>query len=110
MRFDLVTHDPATLFRIIAKQQWDQAVVQATDAVRQQTAKRRDARLVVVAGTKSEGHTCDGHNSRQSAKPNGVKAERNRRYGNKEWGVCDKQGHKRKDCPQSQQGKTGKGV
>ena len=43
---DLVTHDPDALFSIIAKQQRDQAVIEANDAVRRQTAKRRDARSV----------------------------------------------------------------
>ena len=46
----------------------------------------------------------------QSAKTAGVKAERNRRYDNNECFVCGKQGHKQWDCPQSQQGKAGKGV
>ena len=46
----------------------------------------------------------------QSAKTAGVKAERNRRYENNECFVCGKQGHKQWDCPQSQQGKAGKGV
>ena len=39
MRFDLVTHDPDALFNIIAKQQRDQAVIEANDAERRQTAK-----------------------------------------------------------------------
>ena len=83
-RFDLVTHDPDALFSIIAKQQRDQAVIEANDAVRRQTAKRRDARLVAVAQTKPQGSTADGHDSRESAKAAGVKAEWNRRYDNKE--------------------------
>ena len=76
MRFDLVTHDPDELFSIIAKQQRDQAVIEANDAVRRQTAKR-DARSVAVEGTKPQGSTADGHDSRESAKAAGVKAERN---------------------------------
>ena len=40
----------------------------------------------------------------------GVKAKRNHRYDNNECFVCGKQGHKQWDCPQSQQGKAGKGV
>ena len=98
------------LFIIIAKQQRDQAVIQANDAVRRQTTKRRGARSVAVAGTKPQGSTADGHDSRESAKAGGVKAERNRRYDNKKCFVCVKQGHKQRDCPQSQQGKAGKGV
>ena len=39
-----------------------------------------------------------------------MKAERNRRYDKNECFVCGKQGHKQWDCPQSQQGKAGKGV
>ena len=39
-----------------------------------------------------------------------VNAERNRRYGNNECFVCGKQGHKQWGCPQSQQGKSEKGV
>ena len=52
MRFDLVTHDPDSLFSQIAKQQRDQAIVEANDAVRRQTAKGREVRSVAVAGTK----------------------------------------------------------
>ena len=39
MRFDLVTHDPGALFSIIAKQLRDPDVIEANDAVHQQTAK-----------------------------------------------------------------------
>ena len=109
MRVDLATHDPDALFNIIAKQQRDQAVIEANDAERRQTAKRRDARSVAAAGTKPPGSTADGHDSRERAKAAGVKAGRNRRYDNKCF-VCAKQGHKQWDCPQSQQGKAGKGV
>ena len=109
-RSDLVTHDSDALFSITDKQQRDQAVIEANDSVRRQTAKRRDARWVAVDGTQPQGCTADGHDSRESAKAAGVKAERNRWYDNKECFVCRKQGHKQRDCPQSQQGKTGKGV
>ena len=110
MRFDLVTHGPDALFSVIAKQQRDQAVIEANDAERRQPATRRDARSMSAAGTKPQGSTADEHDSRESAKAAGVKAERNRRYDNKECFVCGKQGHKQRDCPQSQQGKAGKGV
>ena len=110
MRFDFVTDDPDALFSIIAKQQRDQAVIEANDAVRRQTAKRRDARSVAVAGTKPQGSTADEHDSRESGKAAGVKVERNRRYDNDECFVCGKQGHKQWDCLQSQQGKAGKGL
>ena len=39
MRFDLVTHYPDALFNVVAKQQRDQAVIEANDAERRQTAK-----------------------------------------------------------------------
>ena len=110
MRFDLVTHDHYTLFNIIAKHLRDQAVNEANDAECRQTAKRRDAMSVAAAGTKSQGSTADAHDSREGAKAAGVKAERNRRYDNNECFVCGKQGHKQRDCPQSQQGTAGKGV
>ena len=62
------------------------------------------------AGTKLQGKADDKHDGSQSAKTAGVKAERNRRYDNNECFVCGKRGHKQWDCPQSQQGKAGKGV
>ena len=110
MRFNLVAHDPDALFTITAKQQRDQAVIEANDAGRRQTAKRRDSRLMDAARTIPQGRAVDEHDSRENAKAAGVKAERSRRYDNNECFVCDKQGHKRWDCPQSQQGKPGKGV
>ena len=73
MRFDAVTHDPEALFNIIAKQQRDQAVIEANGAERQQTAKRRDARSIAAAGTKPQGSAADEHDSRESAKAAGVK-------------------------------------
>ena len=80
MRFDLVTPDPDALFSIIAKQQRDQAVIEANDAVHRQAAQRRGARSVAAAGTKPQGSAAGEHDSRESAKAAGVKAERNRRY------------------------------
>ena len=109
-RFDLVVHDPDALFNIIAKQQRDQAVIQANDAERRQTAKRLDSWSMDAAGTKPQGRAVDEHDSRENAKAAGVKAERSRRYDNNECFVGGKQGHKQWDCPQSQQGKAGKGV
>ena len=110
MHFDLVTHDPDALFNKIAKQQRHQDVIEANDAVRQQTGKRRDARSVAVEGTKPHGSTAGGHDSRGSANAAGLKAERNRQYDNNECFVCGKQGHKQWDCPESPQGKAGGGV
>ena len=109
MRFDVVTHDPDALFSIIAKQQRDQAEIEANDAEHRQTAKRRDARSMAAAGTKPQGSAADEHDSRENAKAAGVK-ERNRRYDNNECCVCGEQGHKQWGCPQSQQGKAGKGA
>ena len=44
MRSNLVVHDPDALFNIIDQQRRDQAVIEANDAARRQTATRRDAR------------------------------------------------------------------
>ena len=111
VRVDLVTHDPGALFNIIAKQRRDQVVIESSDAERRQTAKRRDSRLMAAADTKPHAGTAvDEHDSRKNAKAAGVKAERSRRYDNNECFACGKQGHKQWDCPQSQQGKAGKGV
>ena len=109
MRFNFVVHDPDALFNIIDQQRRDQAVIEANDAARRQTAKRRDARPVAAVETKLQCNAADKHNASQSAKTVGVKAERNRRYDNNECFVSGKQGHKQWD-PQSQQGKAGKGV
>ena len=65
---------------------------------------------MAAEGTKPQGSAADEHNSRENAKAAGVKAERNRRYGNNECFGCGKQGYKQWHCPQSQQGKAGKGV
>ena len=100
----------AHLFNIIDQQRRDQAVIEANDAARRQTATRRDARSVAAAGTKLQGNAADKPNGSQSANTAGVKAERNRRFENNECFVCGKQGRKQWDCPQSQQGKAGKGV
>ena len=72
----------------------DQAVAEANDAARLQTAKRHDARSVAAAGTKGQGSAAGEHDVSLSAKTAGVKAERNRRYDNNECFVCGKQGHK----------------
>ena len=98
-----------TLSRCSAKQQRDQAVIVANDAERRQTAKRRGSRSMAAVGTKPRGRAVDEHDSRENAKAAGVKAERSRRHDN-ECFVCDEQGHKQWDCPQSQQGKAGKDV
>ena len=110
MRFNLVVHDPDALFNIIDQQRRDQAVIEANDAARRQTATWRDARSVAAAGTKLQGNAADNSDGSESAKTAGVKAERNRRYENNECFVCGKQGHKQWDCPQSQQGKAGKSI
>ena len=94
MTFNLVVHDPDAPFNIMERQRRDQAGIEANDAARRQTATRRDARSVAVAGTKLQGDAADKHDGSQSAKTAGVKAERNRRYENNECFVCGKQGHK----------------
>ena len=55
LRFNLLVHDLDALFSIIDQQRRDQAVIEANDAARRQTAKRRDARSVAAAGTKLQG-------------------------------------------------------
>ena len=110
MRFDLTTHDPDASFNIIAKQQRDHAGIEDNDAERPQTSKRRDARSVTASGNKPQGSVADEHDSRETPKAAGVKAERNRRYDNIECLVCGKLGHKQRNCPHSQQSKVGKGV
>ena len=65
---------------------------------------------MAAAGTKPQENATDEHDLRENTKAPGVKAERNRRYDNNECFVCGKQGHKQWDCPESKQGKAGKGV
>ena len=84
VRFDFVTHNAEALFSIIAKQQRDQAVIEANDAERRQTTNRHYARLVAAAGTKPRGSAAGEHHSRESANSAGVKAEQNCRYDNNE--------------------------
>ena len=59
MRFNLVVHDPDAQFNIIDQQRRDQAVIEANDAARRQTATRRDARSVAAAGTKLQDNAAD---------------------------------------------------
>ena len=66
------------------RQRRDQAVINANDTARRQTATRRDARSLPAAGTKLQGSADDKHDASQSAKTAGVKAERNRWYDNNE--------------------------
>ena len=77
IRVNVVVHDPDALLNIIDQQQRDQAVIEANDAARRQTAKRRDARSVAAARTKLQANAADKHDESQSAKTAGVKAERN---------------------------------
>ena len=110
MGFNLVVHDPDALFNIIDEQRRDQAVIEANDAARRQTATRRGAISVAGAGTKLQSNATDKPDGSQSTKIAGVKAERNHRYENNECFVCGKQGHKQWDCPQSHLGTAEKGV
>ena len=43
MRFNLVVQDPAAMYNIIDQQRRDDAAIEANDAARRQTARRRDA-------------------------------------------------------------------
>ena len=92
MRFNLVVHDPDALFNIIDQQRRDQAVIEANDAARRQTATRRNARSVAAAGAKLQGNVDYEHDTSQSFKT--VKAEQKRRYDNNKRFICGKQGHK----------------
>ena len=65
---------------------------------------------MAAAGTKLQGSAADEHDSCENAKAAGVKAERNRQYDNNECFVCGRQGRKKWDCPQGQQGKAWKGA
>ena len=71
MRFNLVVHDPDALFNIIHQQRRDQAVIEANDAARRQTATRRDARLVAAAGTKLQGNAADNTTDARVQRPRG---------------------------------------
>ena len=97
----------AHLFNIIDQQRRDQAVIEANDAARRQTATRRDARSVGAAGTKLHGNADAKQDGSQIPKPAGVNAERNRRYKISECFVCGNHGHKQWDCLQSQKSKAG---
>ena len=83
-------HDHDALFNIIDQQRRYQAVIEANDAARRQTATRRHARSVAAAGTKLQGNAADKHDGSQRAKIAGVKAGRNRRYENNECFVSGK--------------------
>ena len=48
MKFKLVVQDPDALFNIIDQQRRDQAVIEANDAARRQTATRRDTRSLAL--------------------------------------------------------------
>ena len=88
MRCNLVVHDPDALFNIIVNQRRDQAVLEANDASRRQTAARRDARSVAAAGATLQGIVADEHDASQSFKT--VKAEQKRRYDNNKRFICGK--------------------
>ena len=65
---------------------------------------------MAAATTKPQGSAADERDSCVSTKAADVKAERNRRYDHKKYFVCGEQGHKQRDCSQSQQGMVGKGI
>ena len=66
MRFNLVVNDPDALFKIIHQQRRDQAVIEANDTARWQTATRRNARSVAALGTKLQGNAADKPDGSQS--------------------------------------------
>ena len=70
-RFNLVVDTPDTMFNIIDQQRRDQAVIEANDAARRQTATRRDARLVAAAGTKLQGNAADNTTDARVQRPRG---------------------------------------
>ena len=80
MRFNLVVQYPDTLFNITNQQRRDQAVIEANDAARRQTATLGDAMLVAAPGAKLYGNAADEPDRSQSANTAGVKAERKRQY------------------------------
>ena len=67
-------HDPDAFFNIIDQHRRDQAVIEAYDAARRQTANRHDARSVAAAETNLQGNAADKHDASQSANTAGVKA------------------------------------
>ena len=83
MRICLGAHEPGALLSVIAKQRQDQAVPERSDAAHRQTPKRREARSMAAAGTKPPVCAAHKHDSSEIAKAAGLKAERNRRHGNK---------------------------
>ena len=87
-------HDLDALFNIIHQQRRDQAMIEANDTARRQTATWRDARSVAAAGTKLQGNTAAKHDGSQSAKTAAVNEERNRRSKNNDCCFCGKQGLK----------------
>ena len=74
MRFYLVANDVDVLLNMVTRKQRDQAAIEAIDAERQQTAKRRDAMLVAAAWTKPHGSIANDHDPRESVQAAGVKA------------------------------------
>ena len=81
MRFDLVTHKPYALFSTIAKHLRGQAEIEANDAIDRQTAKRLDSRSLAAAEIKNDGSIAEEHDSRESAKADGVNIVRDQGYG-----------------------------
>ena len=68
MRFNIVAHELDALFSIIHQERRDQAVIEANDAGRQQTATRRHARSVTAPETKLQDIVADKHDGSKCAK------------------------------------------
>ena len=101
-------HDPDALLNIIHQQRPDQAMIEANDTARRQTATWRDARSVAAAGTKLQGNAADKPDGSQSAKIAGLKAERNRRYENNECFVWASKVTSIRTAPKASRARRGK--
>ena len=98
MRLYLGTHVLGALWSIIAKHQRGNPVLEDKDPACRQTAKRRGAWSVAAGETKPQESAGGENSSRDSAKPTGVKSERNRQYDTNECLGCGMKDHKERDC------------
>ena len=85
VRFDVAMRYPDALLDRNARQERNQAVFEANDAVRWQVAKRRNAKSVAAAGTKPQIIAAEEYNSLKSANVAGVEAEQIRGYDSKRY-------------------------
>ena len=66
-------HDHDALFNIIDQQRRDQAVMEANDAARRQTAKGHEAKSVAAAETKLHGRATDQNDEARVPRPLALK-------------------------------------